>query len=688
MTVNRLSIVLLVLSATTTALLLSARVAAQTVVLEEIVVTARKTEESLLDSPVSVSVLTTRQLQDLNIDSIDDVAKFSPGFSFSKAFGRSTERPVIRGAANILAGTNPQAEAGSAYFIDGIYYSGDIQALDINEVARVEVIKGPQSALYGRNTYAGAVNFITEAPYGVDGIDGSVKATVGDYGEQRINGNIAFGGERAAMRLSASLYDYDGEYTNLTTRKKVGDESTDTYSLLLAFKPGDNSELSFRYNRADSDDGTRALQLIRADANNCYPGYRSNAYRNTPSPTDIRRGTEATVVNADNTNQYFCGEVKALPYVRLNDRTAAPGALPEGVTDTRRAVAFSGVERETDWFSLQYSVDFDVAIFKLSGAWRDEVLKTGSDSDHWDLRWYSNAVGAPAPATDDPNDLAPSFFNFSGTDKTEDTSLEIRFTSNTDEALNWTLGAFYYDQDKTTRSLNFNGDANFADEFKVKNLALFTSLGYRFTDTFAGTIEVRGAGEEKSLLDRSSSTMITKNDSETFSSFTWRATLDWQLSDNTLLYGILATGNKPGGLNNSDAEAEGFADFEEETSDNIEIGVKTTFWDGRASLSLAAYYNDISKFQLTTPLADPNGLLASAVSNQGDAEVTGLELELRLALSEAWGLDFGATFSDPEITHGCDPMQFILTSGGYQPGTTAADITEGHTHPDGSCHNA
>ena len=150
--------------------------------LAEIVVTARKTAESLSDAPVSVSVVGAQQIEELGLNSIDDFARNATGISFSQAFGRSTDRPVIRGQSNVLAGVQAGVETGAAYFVDGIYYQGDIQGFDPNAIERVEIIKGPQSALYGRNTYAGAINYITKDPS--DEIEVSGRARLAEYAER------------------------------------------------------------------------------------------------------------------------------------------------------------------------------------------------------------------------------------------------------------------------------------------------------------------------------------------------------------------------------------------------------------------------------------------------------------------------------------------------------------------------
>lgn len=182
-----------------------------------IVVSARKKDEGLLETPVAVSAFSESAIENLQLESVDDIARFTPGLSFSKAFGRSSERPVIRGQANVLAGVQFGVESGTAYFIDGVYYSGSIQNLDPNDLQRVEVIKGPQSALYGRNTYAGAINFVTRG--GTETFEATGKMRFGNHGTRElaasISGPIA---EGLTGRLSFRDYEYGGEHRNAVIR--------------------------------------------------------------------------------------------------------------------------------------------------------------------------------------------------------------------------------------------------------------------------------------------------------------------------------------------------------------------------------------------------------------------------------------------------------------------------------------
>jgi iron complex outermembrane recepter protein len=357
--------------------------------LEEVVVTARKREESLQEVPVAVSAFTAEALEERQILSVNDVARFAPGLVFDRAFGRSTERPVIRGQGNVLAGVQFGVESGAAYFIDGIYYPGDVQSLDLSSLERVEVIRGPQSALYGRNTYSGAINFVTRAPS--QEVSGAAKASFDkdekDY-QLRLEGPIVEG--RLGASLTLRRNEFDGQWINEATGQTIGQESSDSITGVLEWTPTDNLRLRARASYNQDRDGTRPFTWHDPTLNNCYPGTRSLAYYATSGST--------------NSNQYFCGEIQP-GRIFINDAPVtnvvpnpsaplnllspmAPGTAPlAGQTsrlyDTRQGIAFSGVNRNLRYFSAL--ADWDIGgsgyRFAVSGAIRGEDNITGSDSE-------------------------------------------------------------------------------------------------------------------------------------------------------------------------------------------------------------------------------------------------------------------------------------------------------------------
>jgi len=653
--------------------------------IEEIVVTARKREESLQNIPIAVSAFDAQAIETRGLQSIDDVSRFTPGLSFSKAFGRATERPVIRGLSNVLAGVQFGVEAGAAYFVDGVYYPGDIQNLGLNDLERVEIIKGPQSALYGRNTYSGAINFVTRSPGDEFRLD--AKALTASDGETEFSATVGGPILRDVLggSLTARAYDYDGEWTNTLTNSLVGDESSRSISGVLDWTPADTFRLRTRVQYNDDDDGPPPIFLQPAESNNCFPGFRSMA--------------SWAFSGSTNNNQYYCGQINPGQVALNTDAITPPSPTVPGIApgstffgdiySGNDGTAFDGLEREQTLVSLL--ADWTIGPgyeLTASSAFRTDEVKTGYDSDHTSVNFFF----APLPSG-----IAEGFFANTARDDIDDYSVELRFASPTDRAFRWLIGGFFYSQELEGRDITFaDPDGGpVADIADTRNEAYFGYIEYDFSDRLTATLEGRYANETKQLWE---ATGFTGRDE--WSNFTPRATVDYQITEDTLLYGVVAKGVKPGGFNGSAGEINGNPTYEQEEAWNYELGVKSTLNGGRVLLSAAAFFIDAKDIQLTTPVPNESGsALTSIATNQGSGEVIGLELDVRANITDQ--LDVGLTYAlaDSEFTEGCDDFQWTLTSGGgeLQPGgeSASADFTgagdcsiEGKQFPISSKHQA
>ncbi|MEP2551349.1 MAG: TonB-dependent receptor plug domain-containing protein, partial [Marinomonas sp.] len=229
----------------------------------EIIVTARKREESLQSVPVSVSVATAETIDNLGLNNLEDISKTTPGLIFDDSFGRDGNRPVIRGQANVLG------QSGVAFFIDGIYYTGSLADYDVDTIQRIEVVKGPQSALYGRNTYSGAINIISKLPG--DTWEGRVTADVSEFDRYEITAGVRGPiSDGLSLGLNGRYYDYGGEFTNQFDGNKVGEESSLSASGVLRFDDGGPFSATLRGYYNKTDDGQPAIFAQGAEANNCF----------------------------------------------------------------------------------------------------------------------------------------------------------------------------------------------------------------------------------------------------------------------------------------------------------------------------------------------------------------------------------------------------------------------------------
>lgn len=685
--------------------------------IEEIVVTARKVSELLSDAPISVSALSERKISELGLNSIDDFAKQATGISFSQAFGRSTDRPVIRGQSNVLAGVQAGVETGAAYFVDGVYYQGDLQGFDPESIARVEIIKGPQSALYGRNTYAGAINYVTKDP--TDEFTVSARATAAEEDEYQFAGSVSgpILGEALTFRAGARYFTYGGEYTNQLTGKKVGDEETKSGYLTLVAKPVDDIKIRFRGSYQHDDDGPLPIFLQGAAANNCKPGFRSAAFRTRSSAVPF---APATLGLSTNQNQYFCGEIKPQPNnVRLNTDPIAitipaftgppPNFATAAISGNFDGTAFDGIENKQWLFSN--IVDWDIGgsgwvLSSLTG-YRRNTNYFGTDSDHSDAFAYFNPNPAIAPGTTPPNPLVsePVFAN-TNKDRQRDFSQELRIATPTDLPIRALAGLYYFKQKFQSVDITFASGkdglplgTDLSQYATIEDKAAFGLLGWNITDSLSVTGEVRYQEETKSLIDRQApaaasifcageqgriaqfsggvpaNQTVTCRPEGKFKGTDYRITADWEVNDDLLLYGVYATGRKPGGFNGAagvTAEAQfpgqQFVNYLPEKSKGGELGIKLDALDNTLRMSIAAFYNKLTDIQLTSSIPNPagTGAVTSIVTNSGDGRSQGLEIEAQAVPTEGLNLSLGVSYVDAKFTRGCDADFFILNSGGLR----------------------
>ena len=229
--------------------------------LEEVMVTARKRQESLSETPIAITAITAEEIQASAFKSIVDVQKTAPGLfieSMNNENGRTVLMPRFRGVT--FDATSP-LQRTSSVFVDGLIVTSGLHSLPITQVERVEVVKGPQSALFGRNTYSGAINIITRKPG--DEFKGGIeldygaksKAATTGYIEGPITSNLGF-------RATFTYTDKEGHYDNAAVEgQRLGAEETLAYGLMLDFNPTDNLNIMLRASKYEDDDGPGAYAV-------------------------------------------------------------------------------------------------------------------------------------------------------------------------------------------------------------------------------------------------------------------------------------------------------------------------------------------------------------------------------------------------------------------------------------------
>ena len=629
-----------------------------------IIVTARKKTENLQEVPTTVAVVSADTIANLTLDDVSDLSKVTAGLTLDAGLGRDANRHVIRGQANILGAS------GVAIFIDGIYFSGSIADYNIDNIERVEVVKGPQSALYGRNTYSGAINIISKST--ADALEGSIQADVSEHDRYDLTASIrAPIGDSLTAFLSGRYFENGGEYTNLFDGDKVGQQQSWSVSGGLAYDGGGPLTAQARIYYNETDDGQPAVFATSSADNNCL--FDNGSFYGG-------RG------------RYFCGTIEP---GEINTDYSRQFADPDDV----------GLRLNTLNASLRFDYELSDQLTLTSLTGYNDVENTLVTDGDYGPNSFQPATFATFPAGGGTGlgivNGPPIDFSFGNTSNTKDISQELRLSYDGDR-FDLLIGGYYFDQSDDNFDIRtLPADANARAEAQstarqnalcsplagcffsffvgddpntvivprnqnqldIRNIALFGAVSFDVTDRL--TIGVEGRYSEERIDQVAISQNLgeaissTTSASATFKDFAPRVLIDFQATDDNLLYAIYAQGQKPGGFNGALAIQANQPTFDPEDVTSYEIGSKNTFLDGALTANLALFYNEIEGYQLTQTVFLPPNTISSIV-NAGDAEILGLELELVARPTNRLTLTANYSLADSKFTSGVDENQGVL----------------------------
>ncbi len=658
--------------------------------LAEVVVTARKQAEDVQTIPVQVNVLTAASLERTSSTGLKDIAAQTPGFSYENYSG-SIGAPVIRGQAQTVLTNNVQ---NVGVYFDGIYlqrsYMVDASLIDIDSV---EIVKGPQSALYGRNAFSGAIVYDTRKPATALSMDANVT-----YGS---NDRLDYGGSVSVpinswlgMRFSGEKSSFDGTWQNndplakasgCVTCGNVGGYSNDSYQFSLLAKPIQSLDLNLTYSHTDTNQESAAGYIIGSGnpgTLNCSPA--------TPGVAS--------------TSRLFCGQLSSS--VAL---VPGEGRLPGIVQDPRASGDIGG----TDLLSLraEYRFNENWSLNYLFGYAFTDVTSVGNsqrnpqtsdlpgylapflapplnllakdvifDSDpNGYLRTYQNDVRVQYK-----NDILRVFLGFN-TSQTDDEFLGqvVGGTPNTLSALTVILPYLSRFQHEDSTSVYAFGEYSLTSKFKLSVEGRFSRDAEKFTDFTQPAADWNTAN---GYLQ-----------SKTFNNFTPRFAADYQLTADHALYASAAKGVKDGGFNGgpyfyyskeatacptvfssggtptiancAGAQNTAQQSFNSEENWTYEIGSKNEFFDRKLRVNVSAYYVDWTNIQIYVAKTDTGTAagvpVASLTGNVGGATIKGVEIE-------------GAWLPTPKlaINYGLDVHSATYSSGAVGQDFLAAQVCD------------
>lgn len=616
--------------------------------IEEIIVTAQRREENLQETPVSVTAFTADAIVDLGFRQSVDITAQTPNFSVGYPNGDTgVPAPFIRGVGLNDFGVLNQGPI--AAYMDETYISSNAaQIFQLLDVERVEVLRGPQGTLYGRNATGGAVNFVSQKP--TREWDGWLRAGYGSWDQTKFEGAVGGPlGERMAFRAAALKNDSDGWMKNrftgndqqgvdeLAWRVLLQADPTDDLSLLLNGHGGRTRSDSVQY---------RQLGVWDAGGNPC----------------------ELAAIRAGQCVDIF-GYSEEIPYTTFDgvDVPAVPG-YKEGNYDFEST-------NETDFWGVSLTIDWNVG---------DYAIKSITSYD--DIEDFRPEETDASPNDSLTGELAVDQETF---------SQELRVSWQGDR-WSWIGGAYYLNDEATDntafdilrllRPLFIGDDVNCSappgnptgfcpEEFvfksksgteqEITSVALFFDTAIDLTDSLKLSAGLRYTDEEikhKSFFFYDEPAAgnpalpgYPSDEKNDFDNLSGRLVLDYQVNDALMLYGGVTTGFKAGGIQST---SDGVAPYDEEKLISYEAGFKSTLAGGRMRFNGSAFYYDYSDLQVFA-FVIVDGIGFSTISNAADAEIYGAEFEVQWLPVDNLLVNLGLGLLSTEY------QDFVIPSGDY-----------------------
>ena len=617
------------LSVSVIALTVSMSVAAPALAqVDEIIVSAQKRQESVQDVPISITAFSGADLETKGVTDFTDIAQTVPNFDLPVSNISRNVSVRIRGIGS--SGTNPGIESSVGVFLDGLYQPSGAQIFgELTDIQTVEILRGPQGTLYGRNTPVGALNVTTRDPQ--QDFESQIRLGYGSHDHKWVNGYVGGGiSENAAGRITAWFRDRDGYDDNLFTGEPINDAKTIGGRGKLLFQPSDNLDINLTAGYSVSDKVCCVAEQIdpTGPLGIATPGFLATMAANGTPFSNFDDSDH--VVDADDAPDDHTEDINASVKI---DYKLGSGHILTSITGYQ------------NWKN-------DVTI--ASDSTRASVLDVDQDQQNKIL------------------------------------SQELRITSPISEKFDYLGGLYLYKQDTTFDEAGIflpggphrvfanpnapfclpqNGgctaragdNLNSLFEQETESIAAYGNATIHVTDKWDVTGGLRWSQDKKDFdvvhaNDPTNSPVANifvfppidpPADSRKEDKLTWSANTRYHVNDDVMLFATASTGFKSGGFNSRRLPAGSALEFEAENSISYEGGIKAFFADRRIMLNATAYHTTVEDFQETALAPTGTGFI---VSNAGEQEAKGIEIDYRFAPNDAFSIDGSFAYLDAEYT--------------------------------------
>lgn len=569
---------------------------------EEIIVTAQRVRENVQKVPLSVSAFNASKLEDMSIATLSDLAMRVPGFSMT-VVDPIQSNYAIRGIGSAHGiSQNAGGDPSVVVFVDGVYAGrGGTPDIDALMLERVEVLRGPQGTLFGKNAVGGLVQFVSKRPSEEN--EYMLEATIGNYDKLNLKGYANWAlSDKAFLSAAVANKSRSGYTYNATTGNHTDDEKLTTAQFQFRFLPTEDLDILLGFDITHQD------QLGNPRDNICdYVGRPASCVGVDPDPR---------IVNA-----YIDGKLK----------------------------------RDLRTYRAEINWDTSIGTFTSITAYRESEIETLTP-------FFSNPLTPTFPRTQIESTEV-------GIEDNSQFSQELRLAFDAfDSRLTGQVGVYYLSEDNNRvqdliqdfGTAAISGRARYPQYVDATSFAVFGQFNYAITDTLTATVGARMTWEEKDGYFAGFKTdtgpgippplgaagNYAVNANQEWEAFTPRFAINWQVTDDALLYASATRGYKSGGFQGISGTALGAATpYDPEYAWGYEVGAKTRWFDNMLQLNLSVFQTDYENLQNSQLVP----LCCVVVSNAATARIRGVELEFVVRPVEGFQIDGSYGYLDAEF---------------------------------------
>ena len=624
--------------------------------LEEVVVTSRKREESVQDVPIAVTAITS-ELQNGSIRDLKDLEGLVPNVQIRQSMGRAAGHAIsIRGIG--YSNDEKSFDPAVGVVLDGVAMTVNTGALFDNfDIEKVEIARGPQGTLFGKNTIAGVISVQRSDPTGELG--GKVSATVGNFGRSDVKAifNTPLIEDVLAAKLFVSSLKTDGNIYNVTLDKDTNKQDYMGYGVKFLFTPNDDLEVKLTVEKIDDGSDNGAFRNLSGMGGNrtiaLQDGYSGGwepfnplvSVLTGPNAADFRQAN----YKANATNP----EINGSACLMKND--------PGSTEDTTSAAKENVGQVDTDAITLQatyqvgenssltyiygYRDTYEEALWPYSGSACDFITidnRNWNDQESHELRFNTSGENY---------DLVMGVYQMDNSYTQDWFTYDFWELVRTPALLQSMYGA----TDAEVARLGNDFGQNIYQNQDSSSSAIYGQLDYQVSDRLELTLGLRYTKDEKdfnargfcieadSLRDQVNWDTCVHGKGQTGawdiseSKTTWKLGMAYNLNEDTLAYASISTGFHSGGFYGKNQRLIDYAvTYKPEEITSGEFGIKTDFNDGRSRLNAAIFHSTVEDLQAMTTVQSSDGTAVSIAYNVGEVEYAGLELEYTQLFSESF----------------------------------------------------